>query len=50
MTRPKTKILVDGGDPQETRRVSLSGKYPFARNSHITYVAFGAATLWKLTS
>jgi hypothetical protein len=20
MTRPKTKILVDGGDPQETRR------------------------------
>lgn len=21
MTRPKTKILVDGGDPQETRRV-----------------------------
>jgi transaldolase len=21
MTRPKTKILVDGGDPQETRQV-----------------------------
>ena len=21
MTRPKTKILVDGGDPQEARRV-----------------------------
>jgi Transaldolase/Fructose-6-phosphate aldolase len=24
MTRPKTKILVDGGDPQETRRVKES--------------------------
>jgi hypothetical protein len=25
MTRPETKILVDGGDPQETRQVKEIG-------------------------
>ena len=44
MTRPKTKILVDGGDPQETRRVkellgSVDGQTTnpslIAKNPHI---------------
>jgi transaldolase len=44
MTRPKTKILVDGGDPQETRRVKellgfvdgqTTNPFLIAKNPHI---------------
>src|SRR5579864_4447084 len=35
MIRPKTKILVDGGDPQETQRRQTTNPSLTAKNPHI---------------
>ena len=63
MTRPKTKILVDGGDPQETVRVkqllgfvdgqttnpSLIAKNPHIRQLIVSEPSFRLRKKWTST-